>query len=91
MKVSIEDGTLFRTLLTHNKHGRLIGCAWTVPPGETISHGKSQGLLVNHAYAIVDICMHGKMRLLKLRNPIGSDDWCGDWSDLSERLIMIEG
>lgn len=48
------------------------------------------GLVTNHAYSIIDTAVlldkHGKeIRLIKVRNPWGTNEWLGDWSDQSNK------
>ena len=56
------------------------------------SHGQGEnrndaGVISGHAYSLIQITEfkhQGKdVRLLKLRNPWGSGEWQGDWSDKS--------
>ena len=57
------------------------------------SHGagenrNDEGVISGHAYSLISIhelTHKGKeIKLLKLRNPWGSGEWQGDWSDKSE-------
>jgi hypothetical protein len=46
---------------------------------------------LNHAYGLNDIMElddeeGGTLRLLRLRNPWGSSEWLGAWSDNSEEI-----
>jgi hypothetical protein len=44
----------------------------------------STGLVAGHAYTLVSAKQTSKGdRLVKLRNPWGSMEWTGDWSDSS--------
>ena len=49
----------------------------------------SKGIVTSHGYAVIgvhEIVQHGEtIRLLKLRNPWGSSEWDGDWSDKSHK------
>ena len=56
------------------------------------SHGQgeernSDGVVSGHAYSIISVhefdCNGETVQLLKLRNPWGSGEWSGDWSDKS--------
>lgn len=38
-----------------------------------------------HAYSIMDAVEKRGLRLVKVRNPWGSDEWRGAWSDGSEQ------
>mmetsp|Transcript_15753 Transcript_15753/g.17056 ORF Transcript_15753/g.17056 Transcript_15753/m.17056 type:complete len:605 (+) Transcript_15753:247-2061(+) len=47
---------------------------------------RSIGLVLNHAYTILQVIQTSQGdRLLKLRNPWGSMEWTGDWSDSSDK------
>lgn len=57
------------------------------------SHGQGEnrgdeGVISGHAYSLISIHefqFEGKeTKLLKLRNPWGTGEWTGDWSDKSE-------
>lgn len=47
------------------------------------------GLIPGHAYTLLKIKIiehpqKGKVKLLKIRNPWGKEEWQGDWSDGSK-------
>lgn len=44
----------------------------------------SHGLVSGHAYAILQVRKIKNFRLLQFRNPWGSGEWTGDWSDKSD-------
>ena len=45
------------------------------------STAQQQGLVQGHAYAVTTVRHVGKHKMLRLRNPWGSFEWTGDWSD----------
>lgn len=49
----------------------------------------ADGIIRSHAYCIIDICeveLEDSIEaLVKLRNPWGTQEWEGDWSDSSPR------
>lgn len=45
---------------------------------------RAKGLLSNHAYSMLKVVQIAEHRLLKLRDPTGVDEWCGDWSNESK-------
>jgi hypothetical protein len=62
----------------------LVGCAMNFDDGAEKDMG--MGIMSGHAYAILDVRViqddSGKnVRLLKVRNPWGSHEWTGAWSD----------
>lgn len=94
----LMDGTLWRRLKRYAKRSSassgeghyLLGAALSmsevVDQGKGDVHQTDQGVLVNHAYTLLDVSEVGgvdKTRLLKLRNPWGSGEWKGAWSDES--------
>lgn len=59
-----------------------------VPDGNEEKH-KELGLVVGHAYGLIAATTvtdksGGRVNILKLRNPWGSFEWKGDWSDTSD-------
>ena len=51
---------------------------------------KKVGLVSDHAYSVISVheienpkYKNPKIKLLKLRNPWGHQEWSGDWSDSS--------
>ena len=55
-------------------------------PGEG-EERTSEGVISGHAYSIISVHefnLNGEnVKLLKLRNPWGTGEWSGDWSDKS--------
>ena len=58
---------------------------WQMPSEQK----KSKGIVSAHAYAVISLHEFDrkdeKIRLLKLRNPMASSEWTGDWSDDSDK------
>jgi len=88
-----ESEELFRIVLAHVNAGALV-CAGTCSLGDDQvdarggSAGKSLGIIGNHAYSILEakdvkLSFFGGKRvfLFQLRNPWGSGEWQGAWSD----------
>lgn len=77
----VQSGELWRTLQECKLHGHLLSCSLSIK-GATPEAIGPNGLLVNHAYAILDVqtIPEGGVRLVKVRNPWGRDSWDGDWS-----------
>ena len=51
-------------------------------------NGARAGIIRMHAYSIMDAVERKGQRLLKVRNPWGSDEWRGAWSDGSEQWTV---
>ena len=86
LQVSMQDKTassVWPTVQTsiQNGHTVLIGCAIVDNSGE-FEVNQGEGLLSNHAYAIINTstAVPGKT-LLHIRNPWGRGEWTGAWSD----------
>ena len=89
----IADGSLWKRLLRYAARDNYMMAAANVDNGQVDRGGKSGnihrtdlGILVNHAYTLLDAREVGepyqdKIRLLKLRNPWGMQEWEGPWSD----------
>ena len=45
----------------------------------------TEGIVLGHAYSILDIRQYKKEKLIQLRNPWGQMQWNGDWSDSSKK------
>lgn len=53
---------------------------------EDITNADTLGLVSFHAYSIIKYYSYGKLKLLKIRNPIGDQEWQGDFSNYSKKL-----
>ena len=54
---------------------------------EAIAYAE-QGLVDGHAYTVTG--MDEKLKLIRIRNPYGADEWNGDWSDTSNKWKTID-
>ena len=85
-KPAIQDGSLWRKLLTWHESGFLIGCGSNAGSDSDTS---KQGIVQGHAYAILRVVevddSRGSHKLLCLRNPWGSGEWKGKFSDQDTR------
>jgi hypothetical protein len=43
------------------------------------------GIALGHAYSILDVRIARGEKILKLRNPWGTVEWNGNWSDKSDK------
>lgn len=83
------DDTIFRKLSDLCSRGCLLA-AGSRGKDTTLTTGRGSGgssIVPGHAYSILNIktpmLTTSTVRLLKLRNPWGSFEWTGDWSDAS--------
>jgi len=77
----IEDSDeLWDKLVLYIQEGYMMGCTFETEEGDP-NEPTELGLLRNHAYGVLDIQEVDGHRLLRLRNPWGSHEWTGPWSD----------
>ncbi|KAK5942090.1 hypothetical protein PMZ80_006043 [Knufia obscura] len=57
---------------------------WRAPHSTSVRNERRQGIVSQHAYAILDTFEGHGQRLVKMRNPWGSSEWTGPWSDGSK-------
>lgn len=71
---------LWHKVLTYHDEGHMMGAA--ICSGKEMPD-KSTGLVAGHAYGVLDVhtTADGKYKLIQLRNPWGSFEWKGRWSD----------
>lgn len=88
VKKQIDNGELWALLLHFDKQNFIMSAS---TPGEDVytetgkRPGKNgTGLVAGHAYTLISVRSTSRGdRILKLRNPWGSMEWTGDWSDSS--------
>lgn len=73
---------LWERLLHYHKESYLMGCAFASESAEP-EEETQYGILLNHAYSILDLSSYEGHRLLRIRNPWGKYEWIGAWSDNS--------
>ncbi|CAH1262003.1 CAPN3 [Branchiostoma lanceolatum] len=70
----------------------LMGCSVEADPN-AIDSKLDNGLVMGHAYSITGLSpvdVKGKeVNLIRVRNPWGSVEWMGDWSDESEKWDLL--
>ncbi|KAJ9664350.1 hypothetical protein H2198_000279 [Neophaeococcomyces mojaviensis] len=57
---------------------------WRAPHSSVVRNERRQGIVSQHAYAILDTYEGHGQRLVKMRNPWGQSEWTGPWSDGSK-------
>lgn len=80
-KKEINDGTMWATLKNLNHDGHLLGCGSGAGKDTDIS---DMGIVKGHAYSLLRVEEIDGHRLVQLRNPWGSTEWKGKWSDDDE-------
>ncbi|XP_069502478.1 calpain-5-like [Ambystoma mexicanum] len=92
---------LFKSLLKAHSRGSLISCSIKPSPGEEMELQMPCGLVKGHAYGVTDIKpVHlgtgllsffktKKLYMIRMRNPWGSTEWCGPWSDGSDEWKQV--
>eukprot|EP01113_Clastostelium_recurvatum_P006217 TRINITY_DN1281_c0_g1_i2.p1 TRINITY_DN1281_c0_g1~~TRINITY_DN1281_c0_g1_i2.p1 ORF type:complete len:731 (-),score=222.14 TRINITY_DN1281_c0_g1_i2:712-2676(-) len=73
---------LFERLVFNIKESYLMGCT-IEDSGSRPEHETPMGLLINHAYSIIDAQQVNGVKLLRIRNPWGRCEWKGAWADES--------
>ncbi|XP_052077597.1 calpain-15-like [Mytilus californianus] len=86
------DNMLIWSKLTHARDcGYLMCTSCEAKDGFTHEYCKSLGLITSHAYSLLDVYdMDTGEKLLKIRNPWGSESWKGDWSDSSSKWQKVK-
>lgn len=86
----IPEDEFWGRLIAYRSNKCMMGCSIT---GEGVEHevvldGDKTGLLAGHAYSILDIVLlppdendPDEHRLIRIRNPWGTKEWTGAWSD----------
>ncbi|KAM9836456.1 calpain-5 [Aulostomus maculatus] len=92
---------LFQTLAKAHEHKALITCSIRPAEGETVETVIDCGLVRGHAYGItavkkvwlrekvVKVSGTSRLFMVRMRNPWGTTDWTGAWSQGSEQWQQI--
>lgn len=87
LQAKISNGELWAELMKYDLENFIMSAS---TPGEDTQTetGRRQksntGLVAGHAYSLISVKQSRKgPKLVKLRNPWGSMEWNGDWSDSS--------
>ncbi|XP_067828278.1 calpain-5-like isoform X2 [Heptranchias perlo] len=92
---------LYQNLLNAHSRGSLISCSIRPESGEQLEAQTGCGLVKGHAYGVTDVrkvrlgvgllsfFKSEKLFMIRMRNPWGSTEWNGPWSDGSEEWKQI--
>jgi len=84
-EVEDKEG-LFSKLQSYFQHHSLGTCSL-----RNNADGTSQGLIRSHAYTINKVSeLSDGRRLVRVRNPYGTNEWTGSWSDNSEEWRTLK-
>ncbi|XP_037539546.1 calpain-5-like [Nematolebias whitei] len=98
---SDQRKTLFQTLSEVHEHKSLITCSIRPAEGETVESALVCGLVRGHAYGITAVRKvrlverllragrTSRLFLVRMRNPWGTTDWRGAWSQGSEQWQQL--
>ena len=83
-KISVED--LYTKIYEADDNNQIMGCFVPNHPNDPDFKSKT-GLIEKHLYSLIGIYTMNtnkeEVKLLKIRNPWGYQEWTGDWSDKS--------
>ena len=86
----IDEETFFNVLLKYSHKHSVMGASMILKEAER-EERMDDGLVAGHMYSILQVRragatmrFHGGTKLLKLRNPWGTFEWKGAWSDGSD-------
>lgn len=86
-QVAHDHEEFFQVLQHYHRNGALCCCGGVKDPGV------EKGLIQGHAFSILNVCQVGKsgmgsvgefFRMVQVRNPWGTGEWTGPWSDKSD-------
>jgi len=85
-KISVKPQDIVKTwnYLTRSINERWLMGASVFNAKAAVEEERPDGLLVNHAYGLLDCIKIDNIKLVKLRNPWGRKEWNGAWSDTSD-------
>ena len=82
--------TLFETIREAQKKGYFVLADITETASTNLESLSKLGLITNHAYTVINTAVLRKtngteIKLLKMMNVWGTNEWVGDWSDTSSK------
>ncbi|KAM4611383.1 calpain-5 [Polymixia lowei] len=98
---SDQRRALFQTLAKAHERKALITCSIRPAEGETVESVLDCGLVRGHAYGITAVkkvrpgekllnkCGPSRLFMVRMRNPWGTTDWTGAWSQGSQQWLQM--
>ena len=84
---NVDTKRLFDLIRQSNEKGFIVVSDITLTKNTNLDYLSQMGLLTNHAYQIIDTAVlrqnNNEIKLLKIKNPWGTNQWNGDWSENS--------
>lgn len=88
---NVHQDKIFDAIKSAKSKGFIVNCDISAPNSSSqLSKLKEIGLISNHSYKVLETAeitgIKGeKTQLLKIKNPWGTNEWEGDWSDKSKK------
>lgn len=88
---NVHQDIVFDAIRHAKKKGYIVNCDISAPNSSSqLSKLKEIGLISNHSYKVLETAeitgiKGDKTQLLKIKNPWGTNEWEGDWSDKSKK------
>lgn len=85
---TVDPKSFWDQLVYFHEEAFLMGCSVPLPEsGGSIESDNGRGLLMGHAYGVLRVVQTRRgQRLLQIRNPWGSKEWNGPYSDGSREM-----
>ena len=83
-----DNNCLFDNIKSALENKYIVLADTNINENENVEKLANLGLITNHAYQIIDTAKvknpnGDDIQLLKIKNLLGTNEWCGDWSDNS--------
>ena len=86
--IEVDNNELFQNIRNALKNKYIILADTNISENTNVEKLVKLGLITNHAYQVIDTATvknpnGDDIPLIKLKNLLGKNEWCGDWSDNS--------
>ena len=86
--IEVDNNELFQNIRNALKNKYIILVDTNISENANVEKLVKLGLITNHAYQVIDTATvknpnGDDIQLIKLKNLLGKNEWCGDWSDNS--------